>query len=156
MARIDTAQICLNGHIINKYSEQCPEYNKNFCEECGEQSIIKCQNCNHKINWVSENEAISPFLRPSYCGECGIAFPWIKIALDSAKEILDIDNKIGSDDKEKLMKSINEITKDTSKTEINAFKIKNIAKILSKDTYSIFMKIVSSIGTELARKILLS
>ena len=91
MARIDTAQICLNGHIINKYSVQCPEYNKKFCEECGEQSITQCTNCNQEINWVSENEAISPFVKPSYCGECGTPFPWIKIALDSAKEILDTD-----------------------------------------------------------------
>ena len=47
--RYDTAQICINGHIINSMSISKPEHNKKFCDKCGEPTITNCQNCNAPI-----------------------------------------------------------------------------------------------------------
>ena len=151
MARVDTVLICLNGHITNKYSEQCPEYNKKFCESCGEKTISKCPSCNHEISWVSENEAIAPFIRPSFCGECGISFPWIQIALDSAEEILNT-QEIDIKEKQEIIQSLSEITKNTSKTELNVLKIKDFASKVGTDTYKAIYNIAIDISTEIAKK----
>jgi hypothetical protein len=45
----DTAQICINGHIINSMSKSHPEHNKKFCDKCGAQTITNCPNCNAPI-----------------------------------------------------------------------------------------------------------
>jgi len=45
----DTAQICMNGHIINSMSKLHPEHNRKFCDKCGEPTITNCQKCNSPI-----------------------------------------------------------------------------------------------------------
>ncbi len=47
--RYDTAQICMNGHIINSMSKSHPEHNKEFCDKCGARTITKCPHCNTPI-----------------------------------------------------------------------------------------------------------
>ncbi len=154
MPSTDTPLICLNGHVINKYSEQCPEYNKKFCESCGEKTINKCQSCNNIISWISENEAITPFIRPSYCGECGTSFPWINTALDSAKRILE-NQPISIKEKQEIIQSLHEITKNTSKTGLNVLKIKGFASKIGSDAYKVIHSIAIDISTEMAKKLFL-
>ncbi len=45
----DTAQICINGHVINSMSKSHPEHNKKFCDKCGEPTITNCPKCNAPI-----------------------------------------------------------------------------------------------------------
>lgn len=35
----DTAQICLNGHVVTSMSETVPQRMRKFCEQCGEAII---------------------------------------------------------------------------------------------------------------------
>jgi len=45
----DTAQICMNGHVINSMSKSHPEHNKKFCDKCGAPTINNCPKCNTPI-----------------------------------------------------------------------------------------------------------
>ena len=45
----DTAQICINGHVINSMSISHPEHNKKFCDKCGALTITNCPKCNTPI-----------------------------------------------------------------------------------------------------------
>jgi len=42
----DTAQICLNGHMVNFYSDSQSDSNQNFCSDCGAPTIRQCPNLN--------------------------------------------------------------------------------------------------------------
>ncbi|OHD95003.1 MAG: hypothetical protein A2019_03700 [Sulfurimonas sp. GWF2_37_8] len=159
MGYYDVAQVCLNGHVINDNYKSSPEFNQDFCDQCGEKTITECLSCHEPIRGDYHVEGIfggTPgYTPPSYCYKCGNAFSWIQMALDSAKELLDIDEAINDADKETLMDSMKEISKNTPKTELNAIKIKKIAKKLGTDTYDAFIKIAVDIGTEIAKKSLL-
>ena len=159
MGHYDVAQVCLNGHVINDNYKSSPEFNQDFCDQCGEKTITECSSCHELIKGEYHIKGvfggIPGYIPPSYCHKCGNAFPWIQTALDSAKELLDFDESINNDDKELLLNSMKEISKDTSKTEVNALKIKKIAKRLGSDTYDAFIKIAVDVGTEIAKKTLL-
>jgi len=45
MSYYHTAQICLNGHIINESIEEYPEKNEKFCSLCGSETITECPSC---------------------------------------------------------------------------------------------------------------
>jgi hypothetical protein len=41
----DTAQVCLNGHLVSPASTKNPIYNKRYCEQCSASTVTSCQNC---------------------------------------------------------------------------------------------------------------
>lgn len=56
----DTAQVCLNGHIINRQAESNPEANSKFCKQCGadpeppEQDLLNPLNILHPLHCSKE------------------------------------------------------------------------------------------------------
>ena len=99
----DTAQICLNGHVVNTKSVLSPENNRTYCDKCKSITITECKNCNRRIlgavlkiiktefclNGHITNQTITecprdkhgvfinpPYVRPSYCDRCGTPYPW--------------------------------------------------------------------------------
>ncbi|WP_428739111.1 DUF2321 domain-containing protein [Sulfurimonas sp.] len=159
MGHYDTAQVCLNGHTINDTVNRHPEFNQKFCDKCGAETITACPECETPIRGDYHVDGVvaigHQYTPPSYCHNCGNAFPWLQTALESAQELLDIDESINDSDKALLINSMKEISKDTPKTEVNALKIKKIAKKLGSDTYDAFIKIAVDVGTEIAKKSLL-
>ncbi|MDA3945788.1 MAG: DUF2321 domain-containing protein [Helicobacteraceae bacterium] len=159
MGSHDIAQVCLNGHVINSSAQSSPEFNQNFCDQCGAETITSCQKCNTPIRGKYHASGMIivgfQYIPPSYCHNCGSAFPWLQTALDSATELLDFDEQINAEDKELLINSMKEISKDSPRTELNALKIKKLAKKLGADTYDAFIKIAVDVGTEIAKKALM-
>ncbi len=45
----DTAQICLNGHVITTHANTSPDLMQKHCDKCGEPTITKCPNCKSDI-----------------------------------------------------------------------------------------------------------
>jgi hypothetical protein len=74
-------QVCLNGHVITDRFNTSPEFRKNFCTECGANTITTCSNCNSPIpgDMIYEN-VINLMSRhpvaPKICANCGSKFPW--------------------------------------------------------------------------------
>lgn len=96
---------CQNGHVINVFDR--PNSNAvnfgdgsnpsihlagpNYCQECGTETIVSCTDCGSSISIVAETEShslkgdgitseIAPVEKddlPSYCPNCGTAFPWL-------------------------------------------------------------------------------
>src|SRR5690348_16101276 len=80
----DTAQVCLNGHVVNEYSVSQPHYNAPRCPECGEPTITACANCSTPIRGRIHDggfPSLAPFTRPPYCHSCGEAYPWTERAI---------------------------------------------------------------------------
>ena len=78
----DTMQVCLNGHVINDSYKKYPEYNQDFCTECGEKTITQCPKCNNPIPGGMQDTGIAVLgftpSAPEFCQHCGEKFPWMQ------------------------------------------------------------------------------
>ena len=152
----DIAQICLNGHEINSSFTECPEYNKKYCEECGEKTIIRCLECNSEIQGDLRNSEITipGYDVPAFCYNCGKPYPWTKTKIDSAKELaLELEG-LSEEDKELLSKSIDDLVKDTPKTNLAVSRFKRIVGKAGNVAWSEFKSLLTGVISETAKKLL--
>jgi hypothetical protein len=65
MEGYDLAEICLNGHVTTSIARSYPNFRKNFCDECGEKTIMKCPSCQADIkgDYHMENVIGDPIMR---------------------------------------------------------------------------------------------
>jgi hypothetical protein len=135
MGTFDIAQICLNGHVITEMANDHPEYRKEFCNDCGEKTIMSCENCKTNIKGYHTIPNVIGFFhynKPKYCEKCGYPFPWASRQLISAKELIDLTENLNPDDKVELKSSIDELVKEGPKTVLAKAKYK---KYISKAGY---------------------
>lgn len=157
MVLYDFAQICLNGHVINAATETYPDLNKPFCDECGEPTITNCPNCNAKIEgqfdpkgeWESR-----PYTVPAYCSNCGNPFPWTASKIKAAHELAQELENISEEEKEILSKSIDDMIKDTPRTELATMRFKKILSKAGKTAIEAFRIILVDIITDKAKMLL--
>ncbi|CAJ1611090.1 DUF2321 domain-containing protein [Clostridium perfringens] len=154
MGYYDIAQICLNGHITNGSYKEYPEYNKDYCSECGEKTIINCPKCNNFIQGDHYEGFYSIDEPPSYCHCCGEPYPWTKEKLDSANELLALEGSLSEEELNYFKQNLNSILIDTPKTKVVATKLKlSIAKT-SSAVGSALRDIFVDIASEAAKKVL--
>lgn len=154
----DAALICLNGHAINTAFRKCPTLNKRFCDKCGAKTIWKCPSCDKEIEGslqCDEEAGNDPFFPvPAYCQYCGNPFPWTESRIKAAKELVFELEDLTDEEKRTLGSSFNDIARETPGTDLAATKIKKIMTTAKKETATIIMKVVTSIASEAAKKIL--
>ena len=114
-----------------------------FCNECGEQTLNACARC---------HAAIRTGKKPAYCGNCGQAFPWTETALNAAKEYTDELEQLSLEEKAILKTTLDDLTKDTPRTEIAAHRFKKFISKMGPVAGEVFKKIVIEVGTEAAKK----
>jgi hypothetical protein len=154
----DIAEICLNGHVSNSTVKQYPHLCKSFCEECGAKTIQQCSSCSAHIrgetvgnDWYSGYEWYIP---PRHCIFCGEAFPWIKDKIEALKELaLELDD-LNEDEKKLLSVSIEDLAKDTAKTEVFAIRFKKVFVKTKSEVKAIMAQILPDILSEAAKRIL--
>ena len=129
MAFYRTAQICLNGHMINDAFDKDPELNKNYCPHCGAKTITQCPSCGAKINGYYDCEfAIIGDTTPvnSYCHNCGQPYPWTKSAIESAALVIQEESELSEQVKTSLIESLPDIVSETPKTNLAVVRIKKV------------------------------
>lgn len=153
----DSALICLNGHLINDTSVKYPHHNSKYCDECGEATINCCQKCQAIIRgeyhmpdslFISNGE----FDIPSYCHECGEAYPWTIEILNAAKELADILDEISEEDREELKKSLDDIVRDTPRTVVASTKFKRVLSKTGPEIATGFKNILIDVVSETVKK----
>ena len=124
----DVAQICLNGHNINSLSKTYLNSNSSFCSDCGKKTITCCEKCNGEIRgYYHASIPIGSFYSvPSYCLECGNAYPWTVSKIQALKELADDLEEISDADKQKLIESIDHVLTETPKTTLASSRFKSI------------------------------
>ncbi|HEY5536592.1 MAG TPA: DUF2321 domain-containing protein [Ignavibacteria bacterium] len=133
----DIAQICLNGHVINSFSSGMPEFNKKYCDQCGEFTIIECQECKNPIRgdyWGSMS--MTTMTAPKFCLNCGKPFEWTIRKLNAAKELAALSEGFTGDEIIEFQKSIDNLV-------INSPNIE-VAKVK-------YIKFVKKAGTSIAQ-----
>lgn len=150
-----TAQICLNGHIINGFLDKYPEHNQNFCNACGAKTISQCPSCNADIRGAYEWDFASDDAKvPSYCHNCGKPYPWTQIAIDSTKELILLNDSASDKEKEYLNNNVQSLLVDTPKTKVVATKFKIFLKTARKEIGTGLKDILVDIISESAKKII--
>lgn len=154
----DVAQICMNGHVINRSSKAYPQFNKNFCDKCGAVTITKCPNCNKEIQGEYHMEGIMPdglaFPAPAFCHNCGDPYPWTESKIKAAKELTKELKNLTKKEKETVNKSFKEIIKDSPNAELAAIKFKKLLPKVGKEAADFFRKLLVDIASESVKKIL--
>lgn len=156
----DTAQICINGHIITDSVQIDPQINQKKCDRCGGSLITQCPHCNaglrgrkhiKDVKSMSGGRVVYLNKAKNCCYQCGKPYPWLEKKLQDARELVNESKEISIDDKVILTKSINEIIKDTPKTEV-AIQFKRILSKRSKPFVDALRNILVDIISETIKK----
>ena len=155
--RYDTAQICLNGHEVNSYSVSQPEFNADFCKDCGARTIRECPTCKTSIRGYCHVPGVVSIRRyhvPAHCHACGKSYPWIDAKIQAAKELSDELSELNQEEREQLKKSIDDIVADTPRTTLAATRFKRLAGKAGKGALETFKNILTGVLSEAAKKVL--
>jgi len=159
----DTAQVCINGHIITDSVQISPQINQKFCDICGSPLITKCPHCKadlrgrkhiKDVTSMSGGRVVYLNKAEHFCYQCGKPYPWLESKLQDARELINDLEGISVEEKDVLTKSIDEIIKETPKTEIAAIKFKKILSKYSKPIVEAFRNILIDIVSETTKKLI--
>ncbi len=151
----DTAQICLNGHVINSFALSSPESNQKHCAECGVPTITACVDCKSLIRGyyhVAGVFAADHYHKPSYCYDCGKPYPWTKASLDAAQELTDELEQLNAEERQQLKDSLPDLLKDTPRTAVAELRFKKLMKKAGAEAFNAMRSILIDIVSEAVRK----
>jgi len=154
----DTAQICLNGHLINSTYQDSSHKNQKFCDRCGKETITECMNCGVDVKGRYHYDRVANFTGyeiPSYCHNCGSPYPWTAEKINAAKEYVDFMEELSDEEKQDLKKNIDDIISDTPRSKLASQKIKHHLPKVGKSLAIGFKDILVDVASETAKKILL-
>lgn len=147
--------VCLNGHQQDALIEKLNvNHDYGFCKLCGEKIIDSCPNCGSFFigcndRTIAYNEPI-----PKYCYNCSKALPWTIKELQSFNELLDLEEQLSDEEKDKIKSYIPDLMEESPTTEINASIVKVYISKASKDIGALIYNFLVDTVSETARKIL--
>ncbi|MCX6831471.1 MAG: DUF2321 domain-containing protein [candidate division Zixibacteria bacterium] len=152
----DVAQICTNGHVINRSSKKYPQHNNDFCDKCGQRTLTKCEKCGGDIRGEYHVEGVASFggdfPAPAFCVQCGSPFPWTVSRLQAARELAAEMEELTEEERESLSRSLDDLIRDTPQTTVSVSRFKKVAKKISKEGLSGLREILIDIVSETAKK----
>jgi hypothetical protein len=154
----DTAQICLNGHLITDIAQSAPELRKPYCDRCGDQTITACLSCQalirghyHVPGVVSFSHRDAP---PRYCHECGEPYPWTERSLKAARELTDELDALTSDERAQLKGSLDDLVRETARTQVATLRFKRLVAKAGSGVVDMFKEILVAVVSESVRRAL--
>lgn len=153
--RYDTAQICMNGHVINGHAESSPEFNQSFCTRCGTKTITACPDCQTRIPGEYDFEGIISSGRlptPEFCFNCGAPYPWTEKRKENIRELIDQMTELGAGDRITLHDAIDDLMRDTPRSPVAVVQIRKIIPKIEKTANENLRKLVSEGMSEEIRK----
>lgn len=152
----DVAQVCPNGHVANSSIVNCPEFNQDFCAECGEKTVTTCENCKVPIRGLlwGGSLGIQRYKPPAYCINCGSALPWTDRKIEAAIELSLDGGELQGEDVEQLKQSVQQIVRDTPQTQLAASRFKKLMLKVGVGTRDAVREILIEIASETAKRII--
>jgi hypothetical protein len=152
----DIAQICLNGHEANSSTKHMPQFNKTFCENCGEKTITDCPSCSKPIRGYYWGGSVigASYDIPNHCLECGKAFPWIERKQAAALELLAEELHMDKEEQEELKRDLRAAATEEPRTQAASLKIKRLLTKVGKDAAGVCRDVLVDVVSETAKKII--
>jgi hypothetical protein len=149
----DVMQVCLNGHQITDAAESLPHQRKQFCPDCGEQTIDACPECNAPIQGHLRGVlSIRSADIPNNCPNCGTAYPWRLGAIANAIDVVQME--MDAVDAASVPDLVKMVAIEAPRTEVAALKLRKLLGKLGKPTYDICIHVLSDLMSETAKKAL--
>lgn len=157
MSYYETAQVCLNGHVITDNYERSPELRKSFCIKCGQPTIIQCPSCNANIQGDYHVEGVvclraSEPTAHAYCHNCGKPYPWTETNLKAISELLELDEQLQKSDVEIMKDILPDLITDTPKSKVAEAKYKIVMRKAGKATTEAVKELIIGIASETIKK----
>lgn len=139
----EPALICLNGHIINIFSESQPEHNADCCPHCGKAATSCCSACGAPIRgcyhvrdengWLGAWDRCSEkgYQTPPYCHHCGRPYPWTSTRLAVAAKLITALPKLNAAEKDELTSLLEDLLRETPQTVLAALKLSSALHLAS-------------------------
>jgi hypothetical protein len=153
--RYSSAQICLNGHLITDILSISPHQHEEHCHVCGKRTITACETCGSAIRGQEldgfYDDDYSP---PSYCHNCGSAYPWTAAKLQAAKELAEELDDLTPDERDKLKGTLDDLVADTPRTALAATRFKKLTAKAGSAIAEGFRQILVDVVSESAKKMI--
>lgn len=154
----ETAQVCLNGHVITDSYNRNVERRKEFCPKCGARTIHKCPNCNNAIqgDYVVPGVVaigLGPKKPPAYCHACGAPFPWTVESLNAARQ-LTLEAEELSGQKEQLIESLPDLVSESPRTKVAVNRWKKALETVTPQLGGMLKEILVDVVSESVKKVL--
>jgi hypothetical protein len=91
----------------------------------------------------------------SFCGNCGMPYPWTERKLSAAAELLAEDETLNATEKEQLTDSLTEMTSENPRTTLAATKFKKLAAKAGRGLGDALQKTLVNVLSETAKKVML-
>jgi hypothetical protein len=151
----DTAQICPNGHTANDSMINSPEFNKEFCEICGEKTLSTCPKCNAGIRgsyWSPGIVSVHKYHPPNHCRACGAPFPWTQRAIEAAIALSVESGGLQGEDADKFAAAVKDLVIESPQTPLAASRFKKLVAKAGKETAGAIRDVLVDIVSETAKK----
>jgi hypothetical protein len=157
MDKYDVAEICLNGHVTTSMAASYPQFRKNFCDKCGEKTILNCQDCKSSIKGDYHMEGVlsfSSYKKPKFCESCGHPFPWTERQTIAAKNLIEITENLTTVEKDDFKDSIDELVKNSPNVIVAQAKYKKYITKAGKEIAQGLRDVLIDIVSETVKKAL--
>jgi hypothetical protein len=151
----DTAQVCLNGHRITGSYHSGPQFRMDYCTKCGAKTIHACPECGTDIRGYYRGGAVIGGAEPpvaSFCHGCGEPYPWTKSAVEAARELIADNEELTEEEREQLSASLDDLVRDSARTEVAARRFKRLAAKAGIETASGLKSVLFAVATEAAKR----
>lgn len=151
----DTAQICMNGHVVNSMADSTPQSNQKHCTECGAETITACPECKAQIRGYYHVPGVIGsfgYEKPNYCHNCGEAYPWTVASLEAAAELADELEGLSVKEQQQLKDSFPDLVRDTPKTIVAEIRFKKLMKKAGSEAYEGMKAILINVVSEAVKK----
>ena len=136
MGWYNTAQVCLNGHVITARTAS-REHTKKFCDRCGGETITNCPSCEAAIKGEYEVDAVISFSGmeepPKFCDSCGKPYPWTEKLLQAAEELAEEFEDLTPDERKTLTSSIHDVITQNPHQSVAEIRIKKLGTKIGEE-----------------------
>lgn len=151
----ETALICLNGHVLDTAIEGGPQAARR-CPDCGAETTSTCPKCGEAIHghlFVPGVLTVAdPYQPPSYCHNCGNAYPWTGLKLEALRELVAEMEGLSAAERERLSLSLDDLITETPKTEGAVMRLKKALTKAGPEVAAAAKRILLDIATETVRR----
>lgn len=148
----DTAQVCLNGHMVNDRATSSPQHNESFCERCSAATITSCPSCETAIRGYYHSSVVvlggSGTPAPTFCYACGKPFPWTEAMLGAARELADEMEGLSDEEKERLKANLADLVAETPRTEVAVVQTKKLLAKAGGEARGAFVDVLRQVARE--------
>ena len=151
--------VCLSGHVVTAKANT-ELISEKYCATCGDEMINKCLECSTYIKGTPRLPSQltppysyfgNPYIRQSYCTNCGKPYPWTKQAEDAVYELIEITTSLNQQEKDDWKRTIPILIKETPKTTVAVVKFKAFAEKAGTEIGKAVKDIVVGVVSEVVK-----